>query len=336
MVGEAAHIHAASSGPGARRYLATMPSEERSNINNAIWLCANHARLIDRDEVTYTADVLREMKQTHEAQCAAEIRSPSRVTNSIGDLIAIGPDVICVGDILSGTQDVWQLSIRHFVEGDIHTLLSYVEGFHQADDYDRYVCVGSLGDGRVLRNAPSWVRQGSEYIVQCPIFPAFPRKGASELGTDLAISDANDLFIENGNIATVSGVAALPQKIKLNLSLQRGESPFYKKFGSRVADYYDLLRDSQWFEKLVKLEVIRLASIPYPDAVLKQRDTPFQCVEKVFGIETDGQASASGWLPINVDLGIKGLGRWKHEVAICVRPRQPRPSFDEMLGGPSV
>jgi len=63
MIGKAAHIHAAAPGRGARRYLASMTREERTHISNAIWLCATHADLIDRDEVTYTADVLRAMKR---------------------------------------------------------------------------------------------------------------------------------------------------------------------------------------------------------------------------------------------------------------------------------
>ena len=62
MIGKAAQIHAAAPGRGARRYLASMSREERTHITNAIWLCATHADLIDRDEVEYTADALRVTK----------------------------------------------------------------------------------------------------------------------------------------------------------------------------------------------------------------------------------------------------------------------------------
>jgi hypothetical protein len=54
-VGEAAHICAAAA--GGRRYVGTMTPEQRAHIDNAIWLCVHHSRLIDRDEVTYTAEV---------------------------------------------------------------------------------------------------------------------------------------------------------------------------------------------------------------------------------------------------------------------------------------
>src|SRR6478672_9838259 len=58
-VGVAAHITAAASGPGARRYDELLSPEERASIENGIWLCQTCATLIDDDEVTYTVDVLR-------------------------------------------------------------------------------------------------------------------------------------------------------------------------------------------------------------------------------------------------------------------------------------
>jgi len=52
-----AHICAAS--PGGRRYDETMTFEARAGIGNGIWLCANHGRLVDMVDVTYTADASR-------------------------------------------------------------------------------------------------------------------------------------------------------------------------------------------------------------------------------------------------------------------------------------
>jgi len=55
-VGDAAHICAAA--PGGRRFVESMTPEERSHIDNAIWCCAHHARLIDRDTTIYTIEAL--------------------------------------------------------------------------------------------------------------------------------------------------------------------------------------------------------------------------------------------------------------------------------------
>src|SRR3954463_15853888 len=72
-IGKAAHIAAAASGLGARRYDASMTPEERAGIGNAIWLCSDHADLIDRDEVTYPVARLHAIKRDHEQSIARAV-----------------------------------------------------------------------------------------------------------------------------------------------------------------------------------------------------------------------------------------------------------------------
>ena len=70
--GVAAHISAAS--PGGARYDETLTPEMRGDIANGIWLCQTHAKLIDDDELTYTAAVLRDWRDTAEHMAALEAR----------------------------------------------------------------------------------------------------------------------------------------------------------------------------------------------------------------------------------------------------------------------
>ena len=49
-IGVAAHIASAAQGPGARRFDPNMTPEERSGIENGIWLCQSCAKKIDDDE----------------------------------------------------------------------------------------------------------------------------------------------------------------------------------------------------------------------------------------------------------------------------------------------
>jgi hypothetical protein len=74
IVGVAAHICAAAE--GGPRYEASMSPEQRSSIDNAIWLCAKHATLVDRDVVRFAPDVLRFWKVEHEAYVEAHIGEP--------------------------------------------------------------------------------------------------------------------------------------------------------------------------------------------------------------------------------------------------------------------
>jgi hypothetical protein len=63
-IGEAAHICANSK--GGKRYDKSMSSKERKSVDNCIWLCKTHARLIDTDENKYTVEVLRQWKKDTE------------------------------------------------------------------------------------------------------------------------------------------------------------------------------------------------------------------------------------------------------------------------------
>ncbi len=333
--GKAAHIHAAAA--GGRRYLASMTPEARSDILNGIWLCAHHADVIDKDEVTYTADLLRAMKREHEADCDRRHREALRAGDTANDLIAIGPTLIVCGEFLGGDKSEWRFHLRDFVEGDLPALLTFIERFERASPMDRYVLVNSFGNGRVLSTAPTVGKEpNGGYTVRCPVLPSADRIGAAELPPDFALSEKHDLTLTpRGDIALVSGVKLLPQRIKIALSHQKGESPFHRDFGTRFAEYYRLLAGSPWFDQILKLEVIRQAAIPYVDPLNNRQFTPLMCVEHVFGIELLADAPTKNWLPIRLDLDVKGLGRWKHELSICV-PKKPvtRPSLEELMAGP--
>lgn len=66
--GVAAHICAAA--PGGKRYDPNMTQEQRMSIDNCVWMCQTHAHLIDTDELKYTVEVLKEMKQKSEMAAA--------------------------------------------------------------------------------------------------------------------------------------------------------------------------------------------------------------------------------------------------------------------------
>lgn len=63
--GVAAHIHAAS--PGGPRHNPDQSPEERTSIENGIWLCRECAWRVDQEPEEYTPDLLREWKERHRA-----------------------------------------------------------------------------------------------------------------------------------------------------------------------------------------------------------------------------------------------------------------------------
>lgn len=63
--GVAAHITAAAK--GGPRFDENLTSEQRCSIENGIWMCEYHARLIDADFSTYTTEQLKLWKNIAEA-----------------------------------------------------------------------------------------------------------------------------------------------------------------------------------------------------------------------------------------------------------------------------
>jgi hypothetical protein len=72
-IGVAAHISAAS--PGGPRYVSTLTEEERSSIENGIWLCQNCAKLVDNDESRYPIPLLKEWKKVAEIQALEDVEN---------------------------------------------------------------------------------------------------------------------------------------------------------------------------------------------------------------------------------------------------------------------
>lgn len=70
--GMACHIYAASDGPAARRVSPEMSPAELRAIENGIWMCYRHGKLIDADECTYTPQLLKEWRRLAERR--AELR----------------------------------------------------------------------------------------------------------------------------------------------------------------------------------------------------------------------------------------------------------------------
>jgi hypothetical protein len=72
-IGVAAHITAASA--GGPRFDPTMTPEQRSSVENGIWLCQSCSRLIDADIPSHSADTLVEWKKLSEIQAYLALRN---------------------------------------------------------------------------------------------------------------------------------------------------------------------------------------------------------------------------------------------------------------------
>ncbi len=79
--GVAAHITAAS--PGGPRYAPELTPEERSAIDNAIWLCQSCAKMVDNDGDRYSVKLLCAWKHKTETRARKAIESPHIIESNI-------------------------------------------------------------------------------------------------------------------------------------------------------------------------------------------------------------------------------------------------------------
>lgn len=77
LIGVAAHICAASSGPGGARYDSSMTDEERRSSDNGIWLCSNCATGNDKDEARFPVSLLRRWKEVAEKEALRLLENPN-------------------------------------------------------------------------------------------------------------------------------------------------------------------------------------------------------------------------------------------------------------------
>ncbi|MES0110028.1 hypothetical protein [Mesorhizobium sp. M0013] len=87
-IGVAAHIKAASI--GGPRYESDQTPSERAGMENGIWLCADHAHLIDHDPNEFTVDKLRGWKHAAEERAFKQLatgRGAATIQSPLEDLV---------------------------------------------------------------------------------------------------------------------------------------------------------------------------------------------------------------------------------------------------------
>ena len=181
--------------------------------------------------MTYTVASLEQLRRTHEAKIAREMTLSGGKTSS-GELLAVGPDITFTGLFVQISATAWNVSVGHFVTGDLNRVATYIDRFQNIPAMDRYLLSNELGDGRSLVEAPILERADDGYILKCSVAKRFARIKAQDLPADLKVDPfERDLVpTPQGGLAVVRGVEAFPQKLQMVLSIQRGEIHFEPSF----------------------------------------------------------------------------------------------------------
>lgn len=101
-IGVAAHITAAS--PTGPRFDPTLSEDDRSGIDNGIWLCQGCGKLVDNDEQRFSVQVLREWKSAAERDASDQVGRTAKPNESyVGLMGSSHPEIQMMNGLDSDT-----------------------------------------------------------------------------------------------------------------------------------------------------------------------------------------------------------------------------------------
>lgn len=312
--GVASHIYAAA--PGGRRYKSDMTSEERSDITNGIWLCATHSVMIDRDEVTFTPDMLFQMKKDHESRIQYEHSKLPEETETNSELFRIGGQLIFTGELLSVEPTKWVLKLNEFISGNKFNILDVINCFDDLNNEGKCIISESLSDARLLASPPRMEITSTGLILELKVSERAKRISGNALGSDLALDDTGDFLIENGDIKVISGIDRLSQHLMICLSTQKGEIWGRPDIGINLSEYYNLFKCTTWLERILKLEVIYHSALGPENYLPVERQTTLECIDRVEDFYVVSNISDDDYFTVFIGVQVKDYGLWEGEVKI--------------------
>lgn len=126
--GTAAHITAAS--PKGPRYDKSLSKEQRSSIDNGIWMCANHGRQIDSNKNKYSVSELREWKELAEETASSRLLKKQPTEEDATELLkqaSKGLGSIFIPHAVRKTAEATHLALRE-LDPRLNIVASYIDG----------------------------------------------------------------------------------------------------------------------------------------------------------------------------------------------------------------
>lgn len=221
-------------------------------------------------------------------------------------LIAIGPDVVAEGELIAITGREWSLQLDRLLVGDERALLQFTDQFDELPVHDRYVTLERRGEARGLSVAPRMIRKAGGWSVVVTVAPRYERAHVDSIGLDLCIETLRE----------IRGSERLQQIFLIALSTQRGELRDSPEWGTDLRRRFEEIGDTPLFERIVGLDAMRLASIPYAD-VDGSSSTPLRCVDRIVSLKLSAGRDADH-RRARVVADVNGIGRWEGDLEILV------------------
>lgn len=314
-LGEEAHINAAS--PQGPRFDPLMTFDQRTSIDNGIWMCRSHAKLIDADFHNYSALTIKQWKKIAEEKTFDLLETLEKEKVEIPTtFISIGHNIVFEGVWSSANENIWEFNVKNFVIGNMDLLKKFNE--EVTVDSLRYIVIESQGDGRFIYGNLNWKIEEDKYKISLTPKEKSPRT------TPYNMSDISANFeFENGDIKIVKGEDCAKQTIQIALSLDFGELFYAPSFGSFSSHYYWQFKENpEILKRLLKLEITRLISIPYLDSSSGRATPPLDFINRVLDIDFGNLNLSGNKLPIKLKLEWGDGKIWEDTLSIFIHPKK--------------
>lgn len=309
-LGEASHIFAAS--PGGPRYDDTMSREQRSSIDNGIWLCKSHARIIDIDYVNYSPETIKQWKLIAE-RTSFELLENLEEEKVIlpTTLVAIGSNILIEAIWKSANDGIWEFEIVKFVLGEFDNILSFNDN---KSKLEKYIIIESQGDGRLISGDLNWQLIDNKHIISLATLEKSKRTTPYRL-TDISA----DFQFEDGDFKFVTGEDAAKQAIMIALSTNFGDMKDSPLFGSFFSYYYWKFKDDIFnLTRVIKLEITRLVSIPYQDRLSGDYTPPLDFINRILKVDILEINVIDSKIPVKIALEWGDGKHWESVIEIYI------------------
>ncbi|WP_418408080.1 hypothetical protein [Alistipes sp.] len=319
-LGEAAHIYAAS--PNGPRYDPSMTPEDRASINNGVWMCRGHAKIIDSDFTNYSAETIQQWKEIAENNTFVCLESlDSGLISTPTTLISIGSTIVFEGIWESANDGVWKFIIKKFLIGDIEDIRGFNDDIKS--DLLRYIVIESQGDGRYIDGKLNWEFDNNTYSIS--INPKDKAERTTPYNMcDIAMNfDTHDIEIVDGSLGMVKGENCAKQTIILTLSSNFGDFLSSPTLGSYTSYYYWKYKDNEpLLKKLLKLEITRLISIPHKDGIDKAERPPLNFINRILDVDILSLDLVENKLPIKLKLEWGDGKIWEDSMNVFIKSKE--------------
>ena len=215
--------------------------------------------------------------------------------------------------------------------GDLAALARFGDDFASLPRHERYVAIESQGEGRMLAKPVHWSREGAEVLIELSVEPLAPRTDAARLSRDRALTMDKVPMDFDMRLEHVSGVESVAQRISTVLSICKDGWGAGAEIGSRVPEFHAQY-GRKGIESFIKLELIRLATVPFWDSLDKKEHVVFGFIDRVLDVELLADP-APDWIRPRLRLRLNGVREpWEGYVNVCLSTEHLGPKADFFKG----